>query len=260
VLSDICHRAAIALKRVLDNDARWKSFVNQCGQTQPKVKQTELGYLAPPTLKVKGRYMNLGPLIGWGTRMLQLVDTPAADRLGKGPLERLDEKFGWIKEYRGTLPEWEELHTIKDSVLDHLRIRGYRSNAAEELRTILALHGKFPASQRMADELSTFVDEQCQPLAPGLSLPASSEIIESFIGKGKRIQGQHSRGGFTKMILGMAASVVCLTPDRAQRALERVTQQDLKDWCHAKLGDTLAKLRRVALGNGTKVGSTATPC
>lgn len=260
VLSDICHRTALALKRVLEDDSRWASFVKQCGQSQPKVKQTELGYLAPPTLKVKGRYMNLGPLVSWGTQMLRLVDTPVADRLGKGPLERLDEKFGWIKEYREALAEWEELHVIKDSVLDHLRIHGYHSKAAEVLRTNLAPHKKYPASQAMTNELLTFVEEQCQSLAPGQSLPASSEVIESLIGKGKRIQGQHSRGGFTKMILGMAASVVYLTSDRAQRALERVTHQDLKNWCRAKFGDTLAKLRRRALGNGTKVGSTATNC
>jgi hypothetical protein len=32
--------------------------------------------------------------------------------------------------------------------------------------------------------------------------------LESLIGKGKRLEGQQSRSGFTKMVLGMAAAVI----------------------------------------------------
>ena len=78
VCHDIAHRTALDLKVELTADSRWKSFVKQCGQSQPQVKQTELGQLAPPTQKIKGRYMNLGPLMGWGIKMLGLVETPEA--------------------------------------------------------------------------------------------------------------------------------------------------------------------------------------
>jgi hypothetical protein len=62
VLHDIAHKAALILKHELLADPRWALFAKHCGQTQPRVKQTELGHLAPPAQKVKARYMNLGPL------------------------------------------------------------------------------------------------------------------------------------------------------------------------------------------------------
>jgi len=255
-LKDIAHQAAVVLKRELLADARWDTFVKHCGQTQPKVKQTELGHLAPPTQKVKGRYMNLGPLIGWGARMLRLIDTPAANRPGDMNLTRLEEKFDWIQDFRDALVDWNDLEAVKDCVLKYARVEGYHPQAAEELREQLAAVACTAPGQRMAQALVEFLTEQAALLQPGESLPASSEVLESLIGKGKRMQGQHSRGGFTKMLLGMAASVVQITEARVCEALETVRDVDLRAWCQQHLGVSLTAQRRQALPlpTGTKIG------
>jgi hypothetical protein len=256
VLNDIAHKAAVVLKHELLDDPRWDEFVKHCGQTQPKVKQTELGHLAPPTLKVKARYMNLGPLVSWGQKMLRLIDTPAVDRPKKLDLSRLDEKFGWIRNFREALVDWADVHSVKDTVLEYARIEGYHSRAASELCQMLDLVVHTAAGRRVATALIEFVQQQSSGLKLGESLPASSEVLESLIGKGKRLQGQHSRGGFTKMILGMAASVVHLTCDRVREALETVRTIDLLEWCDEHLGASLTAQRREALPatTGTKMG------
>ena len=247
VLRDVAHQTAIVLKQELLGDPRWDAFVKHCGQTQPKVKQTELGHLAPPTQKVKGRYMNLGPLIGWGARMLQLVDTPEVARPSDIPLARLDEKFGWIRDFREALVEWGDLQAVKEHVLDYARKQGYHGRAAAELRRQLRPIASTARGQRMAAALVEFVATQSQAVRRRESLPASSEVIESLIGKGKRMLGQHSRGGFTKMILGMAASVVQITQENVREALETVRQADLLTWCEQHLGISLTAQRRRAL-------------
>lgn len=247
VLNDIAHKAAIVLKHELSDDPHWDAFVKHCGQTQPKVKQTELGHLAPPTLKVKARYMNLGPLIVWGQKMLRLVDTPAAERPEDLDLSRLQEKFGWIRDYRESLVNWTDVNQVIDTVLEYARIEGYHNQAAAELRQRLELTAHTAAGQRVANSLIDFVDQQSRDIRPGESLPASSEVLESLIGKGKRLQGQHSRGGFTKMILGMAASVVTLTSERVKEALETISTLDLLEWCNEHLGSSLTAQRRQAL-------------
>lgn len=256
VLRDVAHQTAIVLKQELLADPRWDAFVKHCGQTQPKVKQTELGHLAPPTQKVKGRYMNLGPLIGWGARMLQLVDTPEAARPSDVPLARLNEKFGWIQDFREALVEWGDLHAVTQRVLDYARKQGYHGQAAAELRRQLRPIASTARGRRMAAVLVEYVATQSQAVRRRESLPASSEVIESLIGKGKRILGQHSRGGFTKMILGMAASVVQITQENVREALETVRQADLLTWCDQHLGISLTAQRRRALPlqSGTKPG------
>lgn len=247
VLNDIAHKAAIVLKHELLEDPRWDEFLKHCGQTQPRVKQTELGHLAPPTLKVKARYMNLGPLIGWGEKMLHLVDTVPAERPEKLNLSRLEEKFGWIRDFREALVDWNNVDGVINTVLEYARIEGYHAHAVAELRQHLALVVHTAAGQRVANSLIEVVEHQSRSVKPGESLPASSEVLESLIGKGKRLQGQHSRGGFTKMILGMAASVATLTCERVRDALETIRTLDLIQWCDEHLGPSLTAQRRQAL-------------
>lgn len=247
VLNDIAHKAAVVLKHELLEDPRWDEFLKHCGQTQPRVKQTELGQLAPPTLKVKARYMNLGPLIGWGAKMLHLVDTAPAERPDKLDLSRLEEKFDWIRDFREALVDWSDVDRVINTVLEYARIEGYHAQAAAELRQQLALVAHTAAGQRVANSLIDVVEQQSRGVKPGESLPASSEVLESLIGKGKRLQGQHSRGGFTKMILGMAASVATLTCERVREALETISTLDLVEWCDEHLGSSLTAQRRQAL-------------
>jgi hypothetical protein len=164
VFNDLAHKAAIFLKRELLADPRWDCFAKFCGQTQPKVKQTELGHLAPPTQKTKARYMNLGPLIRWGEKMLRLIDTPAAQRPEKLDLSRLDEKFGWIREFRTALVEWNDLETVKDHVLEYGRVQGYHADASQQLREQLARVAQTPPGRRLATALIEFIGEQSTDL------------------------------------------------------------------------------------------------
>jgi hypothetical protein len=256
ILCDIAHKTAIVLKRELLADERWTAFTQCCGQTQPRVKQTELGHLAPPTQKVKGRYMNLGPLVSWGEKMLKLVETPETERPANINLTRLEEKFGWIRDFGAALADWRDLHAVKDCVLEYARREGYHADAADDLRPQLTAKAHTVPSQRMASALLEIVQQQSQGARPGESLPASSEVLESLIGKGKRMQGQHSRGGFTKMLLAMAASVVQITQERVCEALETIREVDLFQWCREQLGDSLTAQRRQALPTptGTKTG------
>jgi hypothetical protein len=245
-LNDIAHQAAIVLKHELEADERWSEFTHLCGQTQPKIKQTELAHLAPPTQKVKGRYMNLGTLIVWGAKMLNLLDMPAQDRPAGHDFARLEEKLGWVRDFREALIDWNDIHAVKEQVLTYARVEGYHSRAADDLRELTSF-AETSAGQRVAKGLVEFVRDQSQGMTSGESFPSSSEILESLIGKGKRMQGQHSRGGFTKMILGMAAAVGKQTEESIVQALETVRTVNLREWCAKHLGRTLTAQRREAL-------------
>ena len=66
--------------------------------------------------------------------MLALVETPEADRPPEGNLTRLEEKFGWIRDYRQALHDWADLDAVKERVLTEVRIHGYHRGAATQLR------------------------------------------------------------------------------------------------------------------------------
>ena len=250
-LTDMSHRAATALKHVLEKDPNWKSFLAHCGTTQPKAKQTELGSLLPPKLKVKARYMNLQTLLGWSERMLALLDQPAEQRPNAQRLGRLDEKFGWLLEYRQSIACWSRLMSMVNTTLDHARREGFAAGGAERLAGRLANEAIDDQTKRFRDEVVEAMRSNIAKLPPGVSLPASSEILESLIGKGKQLGGQHCREGFTRNVLSMAATVASRDEATIRESFRNVTTKKLSTWVDKQLGTTLTAFRRQVLPRST---------
>ncbi len=171
--------------------------------------------------------------------------------------EQLEAKLGWLHDFRPKLHEWLCLVSIIRCTLKYIRTHGYHASARESLSALLSEHGRYESSRSFIKEIETFVDSQSCQAAVGEHLLGSSECIESLIGRGKRLEGQQSKGGFTKTILGMAAAVVTPTKDRIFAALSNVKTKDLTRWCAEKLGRSILSRRREALQStdaGTNTG------
>lgn len=103
----------------------------------------------------------------------------------------------------------------------------------------------------MRDSLLTFVDEQSSAAREHERLLRSSEVLESLIGKYKRLQSTHSKGGMSAMLLSFGAIVQDKTTDIIQRASETINTQDVYDWVKNKLG-TIIQAQRKLTFEGTK--------
>jgi len=250
---DIAHQAANHMKRELAADERWSKFMIAAGQAKQRLAMTPLAHLVPPTLRNKARYMNLEELLVWGQRTLRYLDDPRPVAGRELDRAALSAKLGWLHEYRAALAEWNAALTVVSDTLVYVRRAGYHHQAAEELGSCL-LPAASAMAQRVALALLEFVALQSAAARPGERLIGSSECLESLIGKGKRLEGQHSKSGFTKMILGLAASVVTPTYEYLTAALTHTKTTHVLDWCHTHLGISLASQRRQAytLPAGTK--------
>lgn len=243
-LYDIKHKAATALKVELEADPRWKAFALAVSHSRASAAQTPLACVLSPTLKMKARYMNLEPLVGWATKMLGLLANPRSD-LGFDPVQ-LDQKFGWLRDYAPAITQWQATLDVLEMVTGYVRQHGYHQGAATKLRNIiLPLPSSSPA-ERVAEKLITFVEAQSALAREGEQLMGSSEVLESLIGTGKRLEGQQSKSGFTKMILGMAAAVVTPTEAFIREALETVLTKHVIAWTNKHLGPSVQSLRRLA--------------
>lgn len=254
VLKDFSHASSHILKGHLERDPKWQEFISQCGKTQPKVKQTVMGALAPPTQKVKGRYMNIGEIICWGVKMLGLLAGTRGELPDGIDRSQLHAKFGWLEKFVDLLGQWHEMTQLREQSLQVIRVSGYSSKSVDEMISQQSQYRNYLSSQLMADELMELARSQCDLIAPGMSYPGSSEIIESLIGKSKQIQGQHSRGGFTKMVLTIGSCLCELSEKVVWQSLQAVREIDVRNWTKEALGTTLGVFRRNALP-GTKGAS-----
>jgi len=256
-LSDIKHKMATLVKAEPKADARWSSFTLAVGRTKSQLQQTDLACLTPPRLKEKARYMNLDALVNWARRVLVSLDASVESRPLDIAPDRLEAKLGWLREYRQASLEWGAMLAVVEKTLEVIRQDGYCAEAPATLRKRLHGLAQDEMSRRVAERAVAFVVQQSSAAVGQEHLPGSTECLESLIGKGKRLEGQQSRSGFTKMVLAMAALVVEPTTGYVRTALENTQTHHVTSWCKEMLATSIQAQRRHALPplqKGTKMG------
>lgn len=253
-LYDIVHKAAGLLKRRLERDPRWSEFCKQVGQTKFQTQQTELAFLVPPTQRSKARYMNLEPLLNWALKTRQVLDQRPAEVMAYCTDARLEEKFGWLREYDEPLSQWGEYQTLLDATVDYIRGRGYGAGASAELEKSLLPLVRTSSGNVLQEELVSFVALESEKARPGERLPGSTEILESSFGTWKSLEGDNQRGGFTSLILGYAALLSQTTREIIATAIETTPLKAVTKWCAEHLGRTLRSKRQAAFQAVTMSG------
>jgi hypothetical protein len=243
---DITHKAACLLKARLERDEQWSAFAAQAGQTKCRIQQTEWAFLVHPSPRLKARYMNLGELIGWGKKTLAILDAPGPEVLQYGTVERLQEKLGWLDQYRESLARWSEMEQTIDVAVDFVRTQGLYRGARKDLRKRLRTLTVGVVAAQLARDLADFVTAQSRQLRRGERLPGSSEVLESCFGKFKAMERDHSKAGFTSLLLALAACVSARSQEAIHSALHTSKTRDIIAWIKSKLGDTFGSKRRTA--------------
>lgn len=174
-------------------------------------------------------------------------DTPSDVASEKQSDRQLQDKLGWVRTFADALVSWSILMTIAAISRNFVRHHGYHAKAAQELRQELAPHAGDVMGDQLIDQVCAFVAEQSALVPPGEQHLGSTEILESLIGKGKRLEGQQSKSGFTKMVLSLAAATVAPTVDRIKTALDRTLTKHVHSWAQKHIPRSLQAQRRADL-------------
>jgi hypothetical protein len=244
-ICDVSHKAACLLKARLEHDEQWKAFAAKAGQTKCSIQQTEWCFLVPPSQRTKARLMNLSPLIAWGVTTLAILDNPGPEVLRYGTKKRLEEKLGWLPQFREPLKDWSEMEQSTDKVLDFVRTQGLYWRAAKDLRKQLRKLHVGVSAARPRNELTKFVAAQARQLEAGERIPGTSEVIESSFGKFKAVERDQAKGGFTGLLLAPAACLAERTQEVVYETLQKTRTRDVVAWIKTKLGNTVGSKRRI---------------
>lgn len=246
---DVKHKLAAILKRELDPDADWCCFTQMANQSKQRVQQTALAALAPPHQKTQARYLNVEVLVVWGRRLLTWFDQPRTAREGIFDPALVQEKLGWVIDFRSQLEEWGELFEMMAVTENFVRHQGLYSDAHLELEKRLPQMGQTERTRRVRGELVAFVAEQEAQAHANERLLGSSEVIESVLGKMKRLERDQSKNGFTGLLLSLSAIVATTTTAVIQKALETVSTKQVWDWSQKTLGQSVQSKRREVLAS-----------
>ena len=241
---DIKHKTAAVLKRELARDENWLEFTRLAAQTKNRVQQTLLAPLAPPNQRTKARYMNVDILVLWGQGLLDFLDRQQTKEMTLFDPEQVQEKLGWIACFRQPLEEWGELLQLTIATENFVRQRGLYHGAHLALAEQLQRMAHTDRIQRVRAELVSFVAQESAKARPGEQLLGSSEVIESVLGKLKRLEHDQAKSGFTGLLLSISAMVSSTTSDVILKALETVPTKKVLAWCTKTLGPSVQAKRR----------------
>ena len=243
---DLKHKAACLLKSRQEKDPRWTAFCTKVGQTRCAVQQTELGALAPPGSKPKARFMNLASQLDWADKILAILEGLPGSAPSWVTPGRLEEKLGWLREFRADLTQWRQWQTIADAAAGLVGSDGLHEKTAILLSRGLRLPREAVDQRRLAAELIRFVRTQASKAKPGERLPGSTEVLESCFGRFKTLERDQSKGGFTSLLLGFGMSFATATIESVSDAMHRVPTAKVWEWCAENLGQTLFSKRKEA--------------
>jgi len=243
---DIKHKAACLLKGRLEKNPRWQEFQRQIGQTRCAVQQTDVGFLTPPAPKPKARFMNLRPQLEWAEGVLEVLRSPSADVLRWTSAERLQMKFGWLKEFVSDIEQWSCWQAVVDLAVTHVNTHGVARESAQQLRRKMPRQHAHPSTAVLAKELTTFVTNEAKKTKASERFPGSTEVLESCFGKMKELEKQQSRGGFTSLLISFGAMLADRTTEAIEAALKHSSTAAVYQWCKQNLGTTLFGKRKTA--------------
>lgn len=251
VLRDMKHFAANTFEKLIGKSELFSEYLSLLSLTRCRIQQTELGHFSPPPQKPKARFMNLGPTLRWG-RMIShhLSDSNSQSRQGV-TAKRMNEKLGWVRKYRKELACWSRCEAVMQTSLAFINREGLSQGTAEKLQSVLdELSGTWSErcelSGTMATKLIEFVRDSESSLEEGERTWISTENLESTFGIFKRLEGQHSKGGFTSLLAALPTLLSTWTPDQVRESLRAVPVKKMKAWVKEQLGSTLASKRATA--------------
>jgi hypothetical protein len=241
---DMKHFAANELERMIGKTPAFQAVMTSLGRTRSSIQQTELSHFTPPSQKPKARFMNLGPTLCWAEMILWQLDHPDAQAREGIEVHRMDEKLGWLREYRSEVSQWRQIEGVINDSLRFINTRGLYRGAAEDLRRHLdslcpANHDRCELSNQMARALIDFVSSAEAQLAEGQRGWLSTEILESAFGLYKSLEGQHSKGGFTSLLPAFGALLRDCTPAEVRESFRRTSVAQTRQWAATHLGKTL---------------------
>ncbi|HHB94941.1 MAG TPA: hypothetical protein ENK88_07330 [Campylobacterales bacterium] len=242
-IHDIKHKTALVLKEELQSNEAWNQFKSQATQVKQQLQQTSLAPYCPPNQRSKARYMNVEPLIKWGSFILKMLEKP-----DKHP-ELFLEKFAWLNDYRESLHQWNEMIEVITTVEIFVKKQGITSNSHYQLKKHLKqtlTHRNYQRTEIIMNKLLNFINEMAEKCQAGERLLASSEVIESVFGKQKRLEQEQASSGFTGLILSIAAMVSTTTSEVVMKALETVSTRRVLTWCKQNLGPSI-QAKRITL-------------
>lgn len=244
VLRDPKHFLANKLEALLKRDPNYEAFTQKLGRSRSALQQTELAHFIPPPFKAKARFMNLAPILRWASTILWHLDHPESASRETVTSSRMEEKLGWLRAFAASISQWEGCQEVISTTLTFINEKGIFRGLVKEYKKVMAEAANGPLSQQLVRETEALLWGYEKKLRRKERLPISTEILESSFSLYKHLEQQHSKSGFTSLLLTYPTLLHPATASEITACFAKVKIADVKKWVKENLPTTLASKRQ----------------
>lgn len=245
---DMTHFIAKLFKQKYDGGMRFQDIMNKLAMTSKQITQTDIGYLLPPKIREKSRFLNLPNLANWFDK---LIDIKRQAKLTHIERRQINKYFGWV--WKPKVEPYirsfiKEVKAIKDlqKILKNTGINEFSYlKACSKLLTIDDDTFTQPIQTAIATELE--VSKKV-----GFPLLMTSDLIESLFGKYKSITKPHRLSEINRSILTIPVICEEIISDLIDKAFTKTTEKEVERWIKRNIPTTLLSRKTVVMKNCTK--------
>lgn len=245
---DVTHALANLLKKELVCSESYQNFITDCHRCKQQLKQTELGFLVPPSQRSQCRYFNAERLVDWATDLLncplnifeQLLGFIERDKVEK----RLKDKFIWLDKYQPDIPLWATMIQMTRTLEKQLKVLGLNQESITQFSENIS-HLIIPTSlQTFYQRILNYLKGEMEKIQDDRTILATSDVLESIFGKYKRFSQRCPLKDFRQTLLTIPLSTMNLTSNVIKKALETVRCCDLSEWINEIFGQSMLSKRK----------------
>jgi hypothetical protein len=159
-------------------------------------------------------------------------------------LERLEEKLGWLRDSATSIQQWQTCLDMISATLRFLNQQGIFPGVVRAYQKIVAGIATCPASKQLTSDMKALLREYEKQLQPHERLRISTEVLESTFSRYKQLEQQHSKSGFTSLLLAFPTLIRKTTQREVTNIFTGVQVSDVKAWTNEHLPNTLTSQRQ----------------
>jgi hypothetical protein len=240
MVSDCSHPMMNVVKKLFATNEPLSDLVGRIGQLRRRLLLTPLGFLLPPTLRDKDRFLRIFTIVDWWDRIEAYWN--------KLPIESR-EKLDFLMQARPLLQCLAQIRELIVLTSELLKSAGLSQSTHRRWEERIAKYGEMNPLTHQARAfivaLRKYFDAHAELIAQEQRLLCCSDIIESSFGRYK------NKGGMQVIsadVLAISLYGHTLTTDFIQQALAKVHQKDVEEWqqlytCHNQYS-TLRRMDR----------------
>jgi len=237
---DITHLIANLLKEKYAGSMKFQRMMEEIAMTSKRIAQTDIGYLLPPKIREKARFLNLPSLATW---LDKLIDILKLSTLTGAEKKQIKKHFGWIWK-----PNWElyirkfihEVKAIKDTQ-KILKNTGINEFSYKKTCLKLSEIDDNDFTDPIINALSAELEYSRQV---GFPMLLTSDLIESLFGKHKAITKPHRLSEINRTVLSIPVVCEDITPDLVDKAFSKTTEKEVRKWVKRNIPGTLLSRKK----------------